>query len=153
MKPFKKFRENLARLSIPFFNDRFLSKWEVHEQLLQEKYLHSYMPETKIFSKENLLEFAKKYKMIFIKPIHGSQGRNIFKLLQDQNHFSYQASFSEKSISIETVGSLDEIYNQLNNWQEIEFILSSKESGFLKVKDVQWTSACYAIKIWMAFGP
>ncbi|MDV2887831.1 YheC/YheD family protein, partial [Alkalihalophilus pseudofirmus] len=66
-------------LMIPLFNDRFLSKWEVYQQIHNEDSLQSAIPVTQIYSKEKLYELAQKYDMVFIKPIHGSQGRNIIK--------------------------------------------------------------------------
>ena len=51
------FRKKLTELTIPYFNDRFLSKWEVHERLVNENHLQPHIPETKIFSKENLADF------------------------------------------------------------------------------------------------
>nr|WP_263328430.1 YheC/YheD family protein [Neobacillus sp. Marseille-Q6967] len=89
---YKQFRDQLARLNIPIFNDRFLSKWEVHEHLIHENHLHSFIPETKIFTKENLKGFADQFESIFIKPVHGSQGRNIFKLIKQGNLFTLQSS-------------------------------------------------------------
>jgi glutathione synthase/RimK-type ligase-like ATP-grasp enzyme len=77
---FKDFRKVLEKLNIPFFNDRFLSKWEVYEKLMLKENIHPYMPETRIYTLENLKELIEKFNMVFIKPIHGSQGRDIIKL-------------------------------------------------------------------------
>ncbi|MFZ7945318.1 MULTISPECIES: YheC/YheD family protein [Bacillaceae] len=111
---FKKFRQKLDQLVIPFFNDRFLSKWEVYEKLKDENQLHSYIPETKIFSKEHLYDFAEKYQTIFLKPIHGSQGRNIFKLKKESDrHYSFQTSLTTVSDKFNQLFSLDEMYQQI----------------------------------------
>lgn len=91
-KEYQLFRQTLAELCIPIFNDRFLSKWEVHEHLIHENHLHSYIPDTNIFTKDNLTSFAERYETIFIKPVHGSQGRNIFKLQRENNLFSLESS-------------------------------------------------------------
>jgi glutathione synthase/RimK-type ligase-like ATP-grasp enzyme len=111
---FKRFRTKLEQLNIAIFNDRFLSKWEVHEKLFQESHLHPFLPETKIFSKENLIEFAKKFETVFVKPVHGSLGRNIFKLVkEDDNHYTYQSSFLSKSEGGVKKYTLDEFYQQI----------------------------------------
>ncbi|MDR7001292.1 YheC/YheD family protein [Neobacillus niacini] len=110
---FGSFRERLEQLKIPMFNDRFLSKWDVYEQLIQEKFLHSYIPETKIFTKENLEEFTQKYEMVFIKPIHGSQGKNIFRLTRDQNGYSLKTSIKKVPNEWLTVDSIENIYKQI----------------------------------------
>jgi glutathione synthase/RimK-type ligase-like ATP-grasp enzyme len=111
---FKKFRKKLEQLKIPIFNDRFLSKWEVYEHLMKKKYLHTFIPETRIFSNESFIDFAEKYETVFIKPIHGSQGRNIFKLVKkDDSHYTYQSSFLSKSENSTTTYSLEEVYQQI----------------------------------------
>lgn len=77
---FKKAKEKLDLLNIPLFNARFLSKWEVHELFSTEEHIQPYLPETKLCTAENLATLLDKHKGVFIKPIHGSQGRNIVKV-------------------------------------------------------------------------
>jgi glutathione synthase/RimK-type ligase-like ATP-grasp enzyme len=112
-KEYQSFRQRLAELCIPIFNDRFLSKWEVHEHLIHENHLHSYIPDTNIFTKDNLTAFAEKYETIFIKPVHGSQGRNIIKLQKENNHFSLESSITSPLENKQTVISFEEIYGHL----------------------------------------
>jgi glutathione synthase/RimK-type ligase-like ATP-grasp enzyme len=113
-KQFKQFRRELEQLMIPFFNDRFLSKWEVYEQLKSENQLNAYIPETKLFSKEHFHEFTQKYNNIFLKPIHGSQGRNIIKVMKEQgNLYSFQTSLPALPDNFEKKYSVDELYQQI----------------------------------------
>ena len=112
---YKQFRQSLDQFMIPFFNDRFLSKWEVHENLRGESQLYSYIPETSICSKELFYDFAQKYETIFLKPIHGSQGRNIIKVKKEENqYYTFQTSLSALSNHFTNRYSLDEIYQQIN---------------------------------------
>lgn len=112
-KEYQSFRQRLAELCIPIFNDRFLSKWEVHEHLIHENHLQSYIPDTNIFTKDNLTAFAEKYETIFIKPVHGSQGRNIFKLQKENNHFSLESSVTSTLENKHIALSFEEIYRLL----------------------------------------
>ncbi|WP_251554893.1 YheC/YheD family protein [Neobacillus muris] len=90
---FKTFRNTLEQLGIPIFNDRFLSKWEVYLELNKAFHLSPYLPETKIFSKESLVEMIQKFESVFVKPVHGSQGRNIMKLMKTaDNQFALTSS-------------------------------------------------------------
>ncbi|MDZ5470180.1 YheC/YheD family protein [Bacillus sp. 31A1R] len=77
---FNKILEQIHHLNIPIFNAKFLSKIEVHEMLFSEEHLHPYLPDTSTFTEQTLSTFLKKYPSVFIKPIHGSQGRNIIRL-------------------------------------------------------------------------
>lgn len=81
---FKKFRQELEQSNILLFNDHYFSKWEIYQYLIENKQILPYLPETEIFSKKNLKELMEKYPTVFIKPDHGSNGRNILKLVQDQ---------------------------------------------------------------------
>ncbi|MCM3567914.1 YheC/YheD family protein [Neobacillus mesonae] len=111
---FIQFRKDLELFLIPLFNDRFLSKWEVYEQIHHEKSILSSIPETQIFSKENLYDLAQKYETVFIKPIHGSQGRNIIKLCREKdNRYMFQSSLQTGQELSQTEFPLEEIYEHL----------------------------------------
>jgi glutathione synthase/RimK-type ligase-like ATP-grasp enzyme len=78
---FKQFANKLVELEIPYYNDHFINKWEVHEVLEKEDHLSPYLPETKLLlNKQILEEMLAKHSYVFLKPIHGSQGRKIFKI-------------------------------------------------------------------------
>lgn len=112
---FKLFRQKLETLMIPLFNERFLSKWEVYNQIFQEKHLFPYLPKTMIFSKEHLYELAQENGTVFIKPVHGSQGRNIIKLKKEEDGwYSIQTSIAALYESTKNKYFLDEIYQQLH---------------------------------------
>lgn len=114
-KPFLQFRQRLEQLMIPLFNDRFLSKWEIYEHVKEANQLSSFIPETKIFSKEHLKEFAQKYESIFLKPIHGSQGRNIIKIIKSEagNHYTLQTSLSTPFNDLVEIYTIEDIYQLL----------------------------------------
>ncbi|MGJ7910236.1 YheC/YheD family protein [Neobacillus sp. LXY-1] len=95
---FKKFRTGLEQQVIPLFNDRFFSKWEVNEWLREQPHLQNYLPETQILSKESFELFVQQYDTVFIKPIHGSQGRHITKIEKStSNHYSFQTSIMNRT--------------------------------------------------------
>jgi glutathione synthase/RimK-type ligase-like ATP-grasp enzyme len=112
--PFKQFRSRLETLLIPLFNERFLSKWEVYNQIFHEKHLLPFLPKTKILTKENLYELAQEYETVFIKPVHGSQGRNIIKLNKEEDdQYSLQTSIAALNGSTGIKYCLEEMYKQL----------------------------------------
>jgi glutathione synthase/RimK-type ligase-like ATP-grasp enzyme len=110
---FKDFRKGLEKLNIPFFNDRFLSKWEVYEKLMLKENIHPYMPETRIYTLENLKELIEKFNMVFIKPIHGSQGRDIIKLYKEEGKFVFQSTLNTQTENLIKKHSIEEIFHQL----------------------------------------
>ncbi|WP_028393236.1 YheC/YheD family endospore coat-associated protein [Bacillus cihuensis] len=78
---FNRFKTFLTDASIPFFNGGFLSKWDTHTLLLTDESLAPYLPETILLQSEvDFVTFLKIYNEVFVKPVFGSQGRNICKL-------------------------------------------------------------------------
>lgn len=112
-KSFQIFRDKIEQLSIPFFNDRFLSKWEVYQHFMLVNTIQPYIPETMIFSKENLMYLLERYQIVFIKPVHGSQGRNIIKLIRNDEQVSFHTSQNPISDNMISNYLIEEIYDQL----------------------------------------
>ncbi|MGF6951650.1 glutathione synthase/RimK-type ligase-like ATP-grasp enzyme [Neobacillus sp. B4I6] len=110
-EPFKHFRKRLETLLIPLFNERFLSKWEVYNQIFHEKHLFPFLPKTKIYTKEHLYELTQEFETVFIKPDHGSQGRNIMKLKKEEDsQFSLQTSIAALNDRSRNKYLLDEVH-------------------------------------------
>lgn len=85
---FKQLLNILDYLHIPIFNDHFMNKWDVHHTLGKKKFLFPYIPNTELLqNKKQLTNFLEQHKQIFIKPIYGSQGRNIFRIHSKEDHF------------------------------------------------------------------
>lgn len=87
----QRLRQKLTELQIPFFNAGFFDKWEVHNWLSQNEELLAHLPETRQLSVEALEEMCAKYQRVFIKPAHGSLGRNIAVLTKrDGNAYEFR---------------------------------------------------------------
>ncbi|WP_226670089.1 YheC/YheD family protein [Metabacillus litoralis] len=82
---------------IPYFNDRFLNKWEVHQILSASEHLIPYLPDSQLLeSKATLEQMLHEKKDVFIKPINGSQGKRIFRVIEkdDQSYLLDFTTFS-----------------------------------------------------------
>ncbi|OZM58131.1 hypothetical protein CIB95_00695 [Lottiidibacillus patelloidae] len=78
---------------IPYFNNRFLNKWEVHQMLSSELHLKLHLPETAIFSsKRSFANLVNNYECIYVKPIYGSQGRHIYRITNENDTYSLENS-------------------------------------------------------------
>jgi len=129
---FNSFRNLLEKLRIPMFNDRFLSKWEVNNWLHEELQLTAHIPETKLFTKENFFELAQKFETVFVKPIHGSQGRNIIKAIRsDDSQYMIQTSFSHPLIKDEERFSLHEAFQKIKSMLNKQVFLIQQGIPFL----------------------
>lgn len=112
---FKLLSNSLSKQQIPFFNAHFLNKFEVFKALIDSSYLKPYVPYTEeCTSVEQLEIFLEKYQTVFIKPIHGSQGRNILKITKDKNQYRLQNSQnSEEEILFQTTSQVFQPIKQL----------------------------------------
>ncbi len=107
--PFTTLVHLLQQENIPFFNEHFLHKWEIHEILSDFLQLEPFLPTTTLFrKKENLLQMLENYEYIFIKPIYGSQGRNIFRVYKknDIYHTAYNSYEGKKEYLFHTFDEL-----------------------------------------------
>lgn len=78
----------LKKNGIPYFNERYLHKWHVYDVLSNYEHLLPYLPETKLLNgKRTIEEMVYKYPQLFLKPVHGSLGKNIFKISSKEDHF------------------------------------------------------------------
>ncbi|MGC4378031.1 YheC/YheD family protein [Fictibacillus sp. Mic-4] len=110
--------------SIPFFNDHFLNKWEVYEKLSPYEELKPYLPETVLLEDKATLEFLlAKHECLFLKPIHGSQGRKIFRVKKTNEWYEldYSTLNGEQRHQFSSYSSL--VQNLKNRIQKRNFII------------------------------
>lgn len=75
------FKQQLARKKIHLFNQTFLDKWNVHATLMDSKAISPFLPHTQLFEGPlTLKQMIEQHPTLFIKPIHGSLGRGIYRL-------------------------------------------------------------------------
>ncbi|MGM0837749.1 MAG: YheC/YheD family protein [Bacillota bacterium] len=111
---FQDFTQALHEWKIPYFNDHFLDKWTVYKQLQDAEHLQPFLPDTIPFSKESLKSWLEQYSTIFIKPINGSQGKQIFKVCKMHEGFSLSYSSIQQEVS-STYSSFAELYKRLSS--------------------------------------
>ncbi|WP_185806816.1 YheC/YheD family endospore coat-associated protein [Bacillus salinus] len=107
---YQAFLSCLQEQHIPIFNDRFLHKWEVHDILQKHEYLHPYLPETYLLNDKQTLEnMLQRHQCLFLKPVHGSQGQRIYRvMLDDEKIYMHESAMPQvgESQSFDTVNSL-----------------------------------------------
>jgi len=87
-KEFQNITSHCKQIDIPLFNERFLNKIEVFQSFIDSPYLKPYIPYTEKYIDDSQIEkFLTLYETIFIKPIHGSQGRGIIKIRTIKNYY------------------------------------------------------------------
>ncbi|WP_223700820.1 YheC/YheD family endospore coat-associated protein [Sutcliffiella deserti] len=111
---FEQFTTQLQEWNIPYFNDHFLDKWTVYDLLKEAEHLKPYLPDTVLFSKEIFKEWVEKYPILFLKPINGSQGKQIFKICKIKEGFALSYSSIQQEVST-TYSNFTELYKRLSS--------------------------------------
>ncbi|MGI6453813.1 MAG: YheC/YheD family protein [Syntrophomonadaceae bacterium] len=116
----KKARDVLAWLEkFPgtyLFNSRFLNKWEVYQAVRKHPEAAVFFPPTSLFSYSSLHLFLKDYTSVFLKPIGGSRGEGIIKVIAAKNSF-YCSRANPTRIRWIKCASLERLKNQLRKWR------------------------------------
>lgn len=89
---FQNIKSDLAAKNIPIFNSRFFSKLEIYDLLKEFPQIQAHLPVTAKLSKQSLFQMLDTYSTIYIKPIHGSLGRNIIHLQVNKNEYQTMLS-------------------------------------------------------------
>jgi glutathione synthase/RimK-type ligase-like ATP-grasp enzyme len=85
-KSFLQVTTELIENNVPYFNDRFLNKWEVHQILSASEHLLPYLPKSHLFeTKSDLVNMLVDTKDLIVKPINGSQGKRIFRIIEKED--------------------------------------------------------------------
>jgi hypothetical protein len=111
-KLFQLLRHYCIEAGIHVFNDHFLDKWEVHEELVQREEVAPYLPEAILLEDMNALEWMlEKHESIFVKPIHGNQGKRIFKIWKEDDVYvlDYSSFNGEKELTFQTFAQIKQM--------------------------------------------
>ncbi|TCP68367.1 YheC/YheD family protein [Baia soyae] len=95
--------------SIPFFNDRFLNKMQVHQLLIQDEDAVEMLPETHYLSIETLKNMTKKYPILYLKPTNGSLGDGIIRVTRKDDKWIAQSSVQNGTTTSHTAQTFTEL--------------------------------------------
>ncbi len=112
-KVYQQFTHFLDKKDIPYFNHSFLDKWDLHQAMSSFPEIIPYLPDTTLFNDyENFTQKLNLYDCIFLKPVRGSQGKQILKIKKaDNGYIVYYSSFSQEISSYFT--SSYQLYKRL----------------------------------------
>ncbi|MBD2845707.1 YheC/YheD family protein [Paenibacillus sp. IB182496] len=73
------------------------SKWTKTAALMSNQTIASHIPETRMYSKSNLLMMLNVHAMVVIKPVVGGGGHGVIKVAREQGGYSYTYKTERKS--------------------------------------------------------
>lgn len=99
---------------IPFFNDRFLNKMQVHQLLIQNEDAKRMLPETHYLNQQTLKNMLQKYSMLYLKPTNGSLGSGIIRLTRKDKKWIIESAV-QNGTSTHTAQTFGELNHVLRN--------------------------------------
>lgn len=89
---------------------RISDKWAKTRVILKDAGLHPHIPETKRFGRSVLGSMLDRYRMVYVKPTHGSLGQGVMRVekQEDGGGYSYQLAETRKSFA-----GLDALYRSI----------------------------------------
>ncbi|WP_377891463.1 YheC/YheD family protein [Alkalihalobacillus sp. R86527] len=102
-------KELWRKHNIPYFNEAFIDKWDVHEMLLLYEEIAPYLPESALLdSMDSLVQMMNRHDTIYLKPINGSQGRHIYRISKSHDCYllGYSSFSGNKTLTSHTLSGL-----------------------------------------------
>lgn len=133
--PTQLFFRSLRTKGLPYFNERFLNKWEVYKALREHKEMLPYIPETALFENQDTLKkiFASTGS-VFIKPVNGSLGKHIIRARYTENGFEIDYTTYENTLQQQFV-SIEELWSVLSKRLNIRSFIIQVGLSLMKYKE------------------
>ncbi|CAM3228259.1 YheC/YheD family protein [Brevibacillus invocatus] len=77
---FKDYVAFRSKSSFLYVNNRLANKWRVHDVLVRDSRMHRWLPETWLYTRSKLATMLERHKILYVKPINGTGGRNILRV-------------------------------------------------------------------------
>lgn len=129
-------RKRLESLGVTLLNPTLVGKWETHKILMENYKLKSYLPETKLVrSFSEVGQMLKKYNGVYLKPVAGSQGKNIINVTKKRASGVYEFRYmTEERLVKGSAGNLNNLQSYLKKIMGNRSYIVQKQINLLKCK-------------------
>jgi hypothetical protein len=127
-------RRHLTEKGVQFFNPTGIGKWGTYKALVKNPKLVKYLPDTRLIKNISQLgDMLNKYHNIYMKPITGSQGKNIIRISENgqTRSYEYQHHIKQHQI-IAKANSLQELERKLRPIMNKRHYLAQQEIKLLR---------------------
>lgn len=126
-------RRKLSQMGVKILNPSMVGKWEAHRLFKRNPELVPYLPETRLINSFRQVDLmAKKYRAVYLKPVNGTQGKNIIRVSKNRKSSGYCYQYhSNGSLSKGNAPNLAQLYNKLRPVMAGRSYLVQKEINLL----------------------
>ncbi|WP_223700822.1 YheC/YheD family endospore coat-associated protein [Sutcliffiella deserti] len=132
-------REKIQKdYSIPWFNPGFFNKWDIHKKLMIEESIVSFLPETNDkVTIETLERFLSDYSFIYLKPVNGSLGLGLYKIIYNRDEQLYYVRYKneESKNKLQRFPSLEALLGTVLKNKDLTTYLVQQGISLLKAND------------------
>ena len=135
-KPISRAKKRLqTKYAIPWFNPGFFNKWNIHQLLIHEETVAALLPQTEAFQHfEQIEQFLSSYKHVYLKPIHGSFGRNIYQIFYSNAENCYYCRYREQTQNkLRKYHSLETLINHVMQGQDLKTFIVQQGIVLLRI--------------------
>lgn len=127
-------RRRLSRLGVKILNPPMVGKWEAYRIFKKNPELVPYLPETRLINSFRQVDLmAKKYRAVYLKPVNGTQGKNIIKVSKNKKSSGYCYQYhSNGSLCKGNASDLLQLQKQLRPVMAGRSYLVQKEISLLR---------------------
>jgi hypothetical protein len=121
-KKYESIRDSFRNEKVIFLNPvARIDKWDQYNIYKEKHTLKKYLPDTVIFSEENLRTMLNKYNEVYVKGTRSGQGRQVIQVIQTPNS-KFQCRYFKSELITYNTDSMDEVLERL------ERILNGEEA-------------------------
>lgn len=108
-------RRRLQELGIKFLNPPLVGKWETFKILSHNPALVPHIPDTRLVKSFRQVDgMINKYQAVYLKPVAGTKGRNIIKVVKNRKSSTYRYQYHLNNQTIKgTATSLEQLRQNL----------------------------------------
>ncbi|WP_400246321.1 YheC/YheD family protein [Niallia sp. JL1B1071] len=131
---FLKLKKLLEEKEIPIFNSRFFSKDETYQLLIKNPTMNEHLPLTKQLTYQNFISMLK-FPLLYVKPVHGSQGRNIIHIEKLDNRFIATISSGKRKGKTQLFSDEEKLWKWLEGYAKRRSYICQQGIDFLKSQE------------------
>jgi hypothetical protein len=128
-------RKKMQSLGCKFINPPLIGKWESHKILSEHHTLSRFIPNTCLATNFNQVErMLKKHGAVYLKPIAGSKGRNIIRVIMREKSNLYDYQYQKNSQScIGTSKGINSLRNRLMKYMGNRTYIVQRRIDLLRI--------------------
>lgn len=111
----KGFKEMRSKNYFPYANHKFTQKWKATQLFANSEATSKWVPKTKIYTPDTLLQMVRQYPIVYVKPGNGTGGFSVVKIARSGGGFKLTGRRG-KGLTLAHAGSERELVRWFERW-------------------------------------